>query len=251
MKLSSAPRKTANLSQSLHHQLNMYALAASAAGVGVLVLAQSADAKIVYTPVHHVIGKKGQYKLDLNHDKLADFILLNTRGCNTDYCVDALSAIPSAGNGVEGAKGFLSIPYAFALKRGAKIGPNDQFSGRLMASSQSSQGTIGQWLNVTNGYLGLKFTIKGKIHFGWARLTVRVLGGAFIKTTITGYAYETIPNKPIIAGRIKGPDETGNSIGQPEDVRTTPTPEPATLGALAMGAPGLSIWRRKEPSKGD
>jgi hypothetical protein len=241
--------KTAsNLSQSADHQLNMYVLAATAAGVGLLVLAQSAEAKIVYTPIHHVIGKKGQYKLDLNHDKLSDFILLNTRGCNTDYCIDALSAIPSAGNGVEGAKGFLSIPYAFAPKRGAKIGPNDQFSGRLLASSQSNQGTIGQWINVTNRYLGLKFTIKGKVHFGWARLTVRVLGGAFIKTTITGYAYETIPNKPIIAGRIKGPEESGNSIGHPEDVRTAPAPEPATLGALAMGASGLSIWRRKESS---
>jgi hypothetical protein len=251
MTRSSGPRKTANLTDSVHHQLNMYALAATAAGVGVLVLAPSAEARVVYTPTHQVIGKKGRYKLDLNHDKLSDFTLLNTRGCNTDYCVDALSAIPSAGNGVEGAKGFLSIPYAFALKRGAKIGPNDDFSGRLLASSQSSQGTIGQWINVTNGYLGLKFTIKGKIHFGWARLTVRVLGRAFIQTTITGYAYETIPNKPIIAGKIKGIETGDNSIGQPHDVLTGPTPDPATLGALAMGAPGLSIWRRKETSKGD
>jgi hypothetical protein len=209
-----------------------------------LVLAQSAEARVVYTPIHQVIGKKSHYKLDLNHDKLSDFTLLNTRGCNTDYCFDALSAIPSAGNGVEGAKGFLSIPYAFALKRGAKIGPNGQFSGRLLASSQSSQGMIGQWLNVTDGYLGLKFSIKGKIHFGWARLTVRVLGRVFIQTTITGYAYETIPNKPIIAGRTKGTKES-SSIGQPKDVLIAPMPNPATLDALAMGAPGLSIWRRR------
>jgi hypothetical protein len=49
MKRSSGPRKTANFSRSIHQQLNMYALAAGAAGVGVLALAQPAEAKIVYT----------------------------------------------------------------------------------------------------------------------------------------------------------------------------------------------------------
>jgi len=128
MKRSSGPRKIANLSKSLHQQLNGYALAASAAGIGML-LTQPAEAKIVYTPIHHVIGKNGQYKLDLNNDKLADFMLVNTYGCNTDYCIDALSAIPIGANGVEGARGFLSIPYASALKRGAIIGPKAQFAG--------------------------------------------------------------------------------------------------------------------------
>jgi hypothetical protein len=50
MKRSSGPRKTANLSASLNHQLNGYALAASAAGVALLALAPTAEAKIVYTP---------------------------------------------------------------------------------------------------------------------------------------------------------------------------------------------------------
>ena len=50
MSRPSGPRKTANLSQSTNHQLRMYALAASAAGVGILTLAQVAEAKIVYTP---------------------------------------------------------------------------------------------------------------------------------------------------------------------------------------------------------
>jgi hypothetical protein len=235
-----SPRKTADLSGSVHHQLNMYALATAAAGIGVLALSPSAEAKIVYTPTHHVIGKNGRYKLDLNNDKMADFILMNTHGCNTDYCVDVLSAIPANGNAVEGARGFLSIPYASALKRGAPIGPQAHFSGKLMASSQSSQGELGRWLNVTNGYLGLKFIVKGKTHYGWARLTVQALGGAFIKATLTGYAYETIPNRTILAGHPKGPEEITKTA------LTALAPKPATLGLLATGASGLSIWRREE-----
>ena len=51
----------------------------------------------------------------------------------------------------------------------------------------------------------LKFKIKGKIHYGWARLSVDNFVND-ITATLTGYAYETIPNKPIIAGRTKDPD---------------------------------------------
>jgi hypothetical protein len=195
----------------------MYAVAASAAGVGVLALAQPSEAKIVYTPTHHVIGKKGHYQVDFNNDKLGDFSLVNRRGCNKDFCVDVLSAIPSPGNGIEGAKGFLSIPYASALPRGARIGPTAPFFGRLMASSESSQGTIGKWLNVTNRYLGVRFAIKGKVHFGWARLTVQVLHGAFVKATLTGYAYETIPNKPIVAGKTKSDADERGLVGQSDN----------------------------------
>jgi len=49
MKRSPRPRKTAELPRSLHQQLNLYAIAAGAAGVGMFALAQPADAKIVYT----------------------------------------------------------------------------------------------------------------------------------------------------------------------------------------------------------
>jgi hypothetical protein len=43
-------RKTAELSESVHQQLNMYTLAASAAGVGALCFTPATEAKVVYTP---------------------------------------------------------------------------------------------------------------------------------------------------------------------------------------------------------
>jgi hypothetical protein len=87
------------------------------------------------------------------------------------------------------------------------------------------------------------------MHYGWARLSAsleprRQIPGA---CTLTGYAYETIPGKPIITGKTKGKDdETDDRIGQANPAALgRPTPKPATLGALALGAPGLSIWRRE------
>jgi hypothetical protein len=53
----------------------MYALAASAAGVGILALGQVAEAKIVYTPANVSINPQVPYKLDLNHHGIADFTL--------------------------------------------------------------------------------------------------------------------------------------------------------------------------------
>jgi hypothetical protein len=236
--------KTSSLST--QQRLNMYALAASAAGLGGLALTQAAEARIVYTPVRHVVGRNGHYNIDLNHDKVTDVTLVNTYGCNQDYCVDALSAVPAAGNGIEGVRGFLSIPYASALTRGAVIGPKQSFVGQLMASSQSGQGTLGKWLNVDNRYLGLKFQIHGKTHFGWARLSVHVPGGAVVKATLTGYAYETVANKPIIAGRTNSDtDETLESDQSIPAAVTLPASRSATLGRLALGSPALSVWKRE------
>jgi hypothetical protein len=75
MKPSLQPSRTpSKLSDSLRQQLNMYALAATAAGVGLLALAQLAEAKIIYTKTHHVIDDHNRYYyLDLNHDGKADF----------------------------------------------------------------------------------------------------------------------------------------------------------------------------------
>ena len=86
------------------------------------------------------------------------------------------------------------------------------------------------------------------------------MGGSGISgiiATLTGYAYETIPNRPIIAGKTKGkmndkeasPDLLSPDDRGPAASLTNPipdTPQPATLGLLAMGSPALSIWRRKE-----
>jgi hypothetical protein len=98
------------------------------------------------------------------------------------------------------------------------------FSG--VGTGQDSD--VGPWVGkgkgVRNRYLGLKFVIHGKVHYGWARLSV-TLGHHRqyddVSGTLTGYAYETIPNKPIIAGQITGPDVI--------------TVQPETLGRLARG----------------
>jgi hypothetical protein len=217
-----------------------------------LALSPPAEGKIVYTATHKVLIGRGSIGLDLNHDALKDFMLAQTfTHTSGGYQHSTLNVYPfkNTKNLIAG-KG----SYAAALRAGALIGPARQFPAKdnLMAklmNPDSSYQWYGPWANggkgVKNRYLGLKFKIKGKIHFGWARLTVDTTGNR-ITTTLTGYAYETISKKPIIAGKTKTlADES--SIEQPNPASiVAPIPEPATLGLLAMGSPALSMWRRKE-----
>jgi hypothetical protein len=142
---------------------------------------------------------------------------------------------------------------AAALPAGFRIGPKRTFrpGARLMATQGSGSGTSyygGPWKNVLHRYLGLKFIIKGKVHYGWARLNVH-WHAPHISATLTGYAYETIPNYPIITGKTTGTDDVEKYDPGSGAFLTNPipdTPQPASLGMLALGAQGLPVWRRKE-----
>jgi hypothetical protein len=206
-------RSATQLSGRLNRHLSQYTLAASAAGLGALALAQPADAKIIYTSANTSLNFPGNYKLDLNHDGIADFDFHVSQFATSSF----LRILPKSKNLIEGTDHFAS-----ALDAGVSV----HSSTKLQASNTIMCGTSinskrGHWLNVPNRYLGLKFYVKGKAHYGWARLKTSAC-----RATLTGYAYETIPNKAIVTGKTKGPDVI--------------TLEPGSLGALATGAAGRS-----------
>jgi hypothetical protein len=254
MKRSSRPRKTANLSELLHQHLNMYAAAAGAAGVSVLALTQSAEGRIVYTPAHHVIKLGNTYHLDLNHDGTTDFKVRFHESCPISICIFTLEAQPAvAGNAVDGKR----PPGAFALSPGARIGaksPQLYSSALMFVTNSGSNKCYGYWCNVRDHFLGLTFKIKGKTHYGWARLNAN---SQSLSVVLTGYAYETIPGKSIKAGQTHGrADDPTNApdFANPDDpgpgaFLTNPVPDnsqPASLGMLALGAQGVALWRQKE-----
>jgi len=95
-------RRPSKLSESLHRQLNSYALAASAAGVGVLAVVQPAEAKVVYTPTHQAIRNNNSYHLDLNHDRITDFTIRALTSVGSDWSVGMLILDRPRGNGAVG-----------------------------------------------------------------------------------------------------------------------------------------------------
>ena len=230
MPRSPASRRTPReLSESLLQQLSAYAIAATSAGVGMLALAGSAQAKIVYTPANKRIVN-GTI-LDLNHDHKADF-RFGTLVTQTDSGGGTFWSVSPVGskNRIWG-----KAASASALSSDVLVGPNKQkfrpghdFTAKWQAGWWGSSSS-GQWRNVSQAYLGLKFFIEGKAHYGWASLN-RSAYPAY--ATLIGYAYETIPNKPILTGKTKGPDATAL--------------EPASLGHLSRGASAIPRWRMKK-----
>jgi hypothetical protein len=61
---------------------------------------------------------------------------------------------------------------------------------------------------------------------------------------VTGYAYESVPNKPIITGKQEGP--TKKSRTKQANIDQHLAIRPASLGSLARGALGLDVWRKRD-----
>jgi hypothetical protein len=122
---------------------------------------------------------------------------------------------------------------------GAKIGASEIFYRNRkvrMGSAVDPGSSHGPWKNDTSGFLALEFQIDGQAHYGWAEVFVATFeSGGFTeyRGVVKGYAYNTVPNKPMRAGQTSDRDLIGEIA-----------PQPATLGLLALGAPGLDIWRR-------
>ena len=240
-------RVPVSLDHKLDHKLISYTAAASAAGVALIALAQPSRAEVVYSPTYRTISQGGSVALDLNHDGKTDFTIHSSFGtCSSVdfHCwIQQLEVIPSGQNRVFATYGDLGgIPFARALSSGAKIGWAAAFSsGRLgyaamdhCKATLTSYYLVGAWPKQKNRYVGLEFTI---VHFGWARLSLPIEGGhqCHASPVLTGYAYETVPNQPILAGATSGTKKASHVV-HPE----------ARLGPLALGSAGLTAWRREE-----
>jgi hypothetical protein len=235
------------LSQTDDHRLNLYSLAAVAAGVSLVALAQPADAEVVVTRKTIGINVGAPAFVDLNKDGIADFEFSVTtfRTNKSSHLNVKLAAKALTGGEVVGEKKYPNLgPYASALVRGAKIGPSAHFSSsrgeitiqRLSAFSSGNGRTYGNWSYYSgkNHFLGVKFLIKGETHYGWIRLALGPVPQT-VPTSVIGWAYETVANKKITAGETS--DDSSQPAGSDQRKITGPS-----LGMLALGAGGLALW---------
>lgn len=216
----------------LERRIASYAMTAGAASLGLLGLAQPAKADIVYTPADIPLFAGADVDFHVVPPFWGTFSIWDY-GRAWDY-------------GVLGGRrvvGHLSVGTGLLntakLHAGEPIGPSMPFGSRgRLASFNGSFGfwggtlelsSSGPWAGRGLGFLGLEFTISGQVYFGWAQLDVedldRETGG--YDGELIGYAYETTPNQGLLAGEGNG------------------TPEPGTLGLLALGSLGLGYWRRR------
>jgi hypothetical protein len=235
--------RAVRLSGKLEKNLRAYASAAGATGVSLLAVTNVADAKIIYTKIHHVIPPHHNFLLDLHKKGITDFLIANKSTVTYyNFSYDRVYVNPARANSFVGVRS-----QASALPSGSRVGAGAPFySGHVysrqvfgtMAVAPIRTSGSGPWFRDRGKtrYLGLKFSIKGQYHYGWARVRVSSKQGKYhltFEAVLTGYAYETIPGKPIVTGKT-------------HDNNAPAASRPASLGALAAGASAIPAWRTKE-----
>jgi hypothetical protein len=280
----SPTRTPASLNAKLNKGLVAYVAAAGAAGVGMLAGVRPADAEVVYTPANTPLLINTPVALDLNNDGTVDFELSNNylgglaKSCTicTFFEHASLKVNPAqAGNAIWEITAASHHSSRLRLKRerkkerknrveevaapvpwGVVVGPERKLESAPMVmdsanfmysySDHFSYNSIGDWgkgRQFAGSYLGLKFTAGGEVHYGWARITVHANKLA-ITATLTGYAYETVPNRGIITGLEHGTFDDSAEM-DPVSLGETMASNPS-LGRLAQGATGLAAWRASQ-----
>jgi hypothetical protein len=207
-------KRAVNLPQSLEKSLLGYA---AAAGAGLIGSTHPAAAEIIYTPsnipITESFGTVVRTQFDINNDGTPDFVF-----SAVSYFTQGLGAAYLRISPAQTANEIVAIQLksqrvtAAALDLGAAVGPSANFQsspkglylGFFGLGSKSLHS--GSWLGVETAYLGLKFEASGEVHYGWARIKF-TRPGIFQDASIYGYAYESQPNQPIVAGQMSGSSE--------------------------------------------
>ncbi len=184
--------------------------------LGVAATLPAARAAIVYTPgmgIEVTSGLPGRgtlvQDLDFNGDGSIDLYFRSTIGSayrlipfpETEHRVLAIRIAPPE-----------SGQYAVQLHPGDVIGapiPPETWWGIADRRNSFDYGpvlwdSLGDPWGATQEelYVGVQLNFDGQIHYGWIGIKLSFLGGT---GDVTGWAYETEPNKPIFAGEVPEP----------------------------------------------
>ncbi len=204
-------------------QIAGYAAAATAGA-----LATSAQGSITYSgllniPVNDTTLGGGAVGVDLLFGG-TPYHLAMAHGVGTTNLADGYAFVVPTAFGTPGVDvaGFVAGPYNYVTN----VAANAPISALPFLVLGANVGTMAfnggygnsQFLGAGNGFLGVRFNTN---QYGWVHV---IMNGAPLNSyTIVDFAFAG-PGEPINAGQIPGP---------------------GSLGALALGAVGLSQWRRR------
>jgi hypothetical protein len=235
--------KTTVLRDGLRRRLAAYAVSAGSAAAGLVLGPLHASAQIVYTPAHKTItcGLESCSQtifIDLNHDGVLDFQLSVSYSAAQHW--DNMRARGNPAEQADIGQNYYGSAIVFAA--GARIGRAGEYfrTKAFMAVNcrSASSRCATAWENQAGKFLGLKFHLADGVHWGWAEVTTRTSTNS-ITVHLEGYAYDTIAGEKISAGQLN------------EEGASKPAPGTGSLGVLALGAPGLELWRSRGVSDGD
>jgi hypothetical protein len=252
----SGPRSKANLSEVIEYRLKSYSIAAAAAGVSMLALGRPAQAEVVVTAKNLPVVDGEPVYIKMTGEGRADFELVEHSSSGFYTITQTWGITPQAGGEIVGVTPGASFYASRLLGPGVVVGPLSPFGGQggalLRKYMRSSPGfctiyycftstwigNYGFWTPSGSAYIGVRFPIDGRIHYGWIRFSV-------YPSEITAYGYETEPDTPLIVPPASS-DDTYPNTGQEDHSLGEASVGGPSLGMLALGAHGVALWRRKE-----
>lgn len=188
---------------------------------GCIALTPGVNAEIIYTDIDPdtILNSSGEeFFLDLNNDSIPDYrISLITNGLATSWTGGTARIMP-VGNNNKVAKNQDGLPIivdgikkigVYGVQTNAIAGnyqgiwaSNSQINLAKLANYYYStysmnQSSGGDFINVNDGYIGLRLQVEDKLYFGWVRLDIDAQCKSVI---IKGYGYEKEPYKTVKAG---------------------------------------------------
>lgn len=191
-----------------------------------IISLSTANAQIVYTDVSPDIlrncnpnsGCSGDYSLDFNNDGMNDFVLSPEkwqRGCGACGSLIYVSKDGYAAVIRSTDQSWIADTmggYALNTRIDSSLdwtNADHVLSSALPACVRCTTGRgqhfegappSGPWSNIQGKYLALKTQVGNDIYYGWVKLGVGI-NINFVTITIMEYAYNSIPNAPILAGQ--------------------------------------------------
>lgn len=245
-------KETKQLSSLLDHRIAAYALVATATAAAAPAFGQAGSNSIVHTPATASDAAVPAYSENVIRYTPAHISFSAAANYYRKIGIDFGSYGVADITFTASARQFFShlgyVTYAHAalwwqgsaipnpIPAGRPIGPNGDFENggemtRAVWQDARFGFCLGLFKNVQSKYLGVRFSLSGETHYGWVELSTQCYAGdgiAQVYGTITGYAYNTIPNETITTG-AKFRSQTASE-------QTKPLPRPGTLRALSLGA---------------
>lgn len=185
-------------------------LAAVLVGIGIMAFPGQAHARVIFTPAHVVIGNGGvdSYSFDMDGDGFNDYTIrqfIFTFQCDaqgdraTFWLIQTLDFPETSVAGTDTSAAALSSGVRVDASLTFGVGGGVSTMASYWKGSQCEDET-GNWDNVANHFLGLRFQIGGETHYGWARLSVQHVPNSGFTATLTGWAYQTVANRGLVTG---------------------------------------------------
>jgi hypothetical protein len=201
-------KKAKSTHSTLESKLKTYSTVAA----GVIAAGSSVNAQIVYTDIDpDVMLSDSSFYIDLDNNDTADFAIVHINYSYGSTSFLNLVGLQALRNNEVLGDTIVSATYSYVSFLPAVLNADDDIDASKEVWYNSYYGmmyyngvygsfnfTGGNWGNASDKYLGLRFKIDNKWHYGWARVDITANGSAFI---VKDYAYESYPEKHILAGK--------------------------------------------------